>query len=1210
MLKNTPPHKLSDCRCAPLQSQPLTSPNPQRLPMLKESSTSAHSKLWLTGTVLASACLLFASLAGLSGCGSQVLADMSPIPSTLSCSQSSLTAPGSDTCTVALSAPAPSGGVGVQLASSSTDVSLPASATIPADATSADFAIKVSQGASSGTVTLTASANGERKSYWINIHNGPPPSGRLTAIACSPSSVAAPGASTCSVTLSEAAPSGGSGVTITSSEAGVTAPTGVVVAAGATNASFTTSVSSTAAAGTATLTASFNGITMSTPLQIESGSTAAAAALSSLSCAPTSVIAPGASTCTVILSGPAPSGGSSVNIASSETGVTVPSSVEVAAGATSAGFTASVGSTAATGTATLTAAFNGVTKSTALQIEAAPTVVTALSSLSCAQASVTPPGSSNCTVTLSGPAPSTGSGVQITSSEAGVTVPTWVVVAAGSTNASFTASVGSTATAGTATLTAAFNGVTKSTTLQIGPAISTPTLSYLSCSQSSVSPASTDSCAVGLTSAAPAAGVVIKLTSSSTALTLPSSVNVAANATSATFVVNIGSSATAGTVTLTASLGTSSKSTSLQVVVASSTLSVNPTSVAFGSVTDGTTSTKTVTLAPGGSSPVTINSAAVSGTGFSLAPVTLPVTLNSGQTLALSIRFAPSTAGTATGSLQIGSNSSTAPNLSDALTGTGVAPASVAITLTPTSVSTAVGSTQQFTASVTGTTNTGVNWSVSGSGCSGSACGTISASGLYTAPSSVPSPASVTVTATSQQDTTKTASATVQIVAGTTASTGTTYYMAPASAGGSDSNNGLSASSPWLTPLHSVNCGDVLLAAPGTYSAASFIYGQWGTVSCPAGNNVAWVKCATPFGCSVSSTIYITASYWGLQGFRLSSSSGSCLNVAPNFNGNRVEVHHIVVANNIVGPCGFDGVSSVSGYQTNPTIGADYLAYLGNIAYDTGGNSSTCAAALSFWVPIPYDTQPGTHLYMAGNFAWGNTSNCGDAEGIIFDTFDGVEGSSTQPPYAYQAVAENNLTVFNDGPGIQVDLNENGSGAHAPIYFMHNTSAYNCLGPSQAGYCAQIVLGTTDNANANHNLVVSPTQYAFGGGTVPEYGTAVMYASSSTNQISNEFAYSAFGYGVGGVGSSGFVLGSGNITSTNPGLANPTAPGTPNCSGYATTTACMANVISNFSPTDSAASSYGYQQPSSTPVVNAYYPQWLCGVSDLPTGIVTPGCAP
>jgi hypothetical protein len=62
---------------------------------------------------------------------------------------------------------------------------------------------------------------------------------------------------------------------------------------------------------------------------------------------------------------------------------------------------------------------------------------------------------------------------------------------------------------------------------------------------------------------------------------------------------------------------------------------------------------------------------------------------------------------------------------------------------------------QQFNASVTGTSNTSVAWSVAGVGCSGVACGTINSSGLYTAPAVVPSPATVTVKGTSTADLTK-----------------------------------------------------------------------------------------------------------------------------------------------------------------------------------------------------------------------------------------------------------------------------------------------------------------------------------------------------------------------------------------------------------------------------------------------------------------------
>ncbi len=89
-------------------------------------------------------------------------------------------------------------------------------------------------------------------------------------------------------------------------------------------------------------------------------------------------------------------------------------------------------------------------------------------------------------------------------------------------------------------------------------------------------------------------------------------------------------------------------------------------------------------------------------------------------------------------------------------------PVVVVVSISPTSGSVATGATQQFTATVTGTSNTSVTWSLSGG--AGQNLGTISSAGLYTAPTSVPSPASVTVTAKSVADTSKLASATVTII--------------------------------------------------------------------------------------------------------------------------------------------------------------------------------------------------------------------------------------------------------------------------------------------------------------------------------------------------------------------------------------------------------------------------------------------------------------
>jgi RHS repeat-associated protein len=80
------------------------------------------------------------------------------------------------------------------------------------------------------------------------------------------------------------------------------------------------------------------------------------------------------------------------------------------------------------------------------------------------------------------------------------------------------------------------------------------------------------------------------------------------------------------------------------------------------------------------------------------------------------------------------------------------------VTLSPTSAILPSGQTQQFTATVVDTNNQNVTWAISPTGA-----GTINSSGLYTAPASVISLQTVTVTATSQADATKSASAAVTL---------------------------------------------------------------------------------------------------------------------------------------------------------------------------------------------------------------------------------------------------------------------------------------------------------------------------------------------------------------------------------------------------------------------------------------------------------------
>ena len=89
----------------------------------------------------------------------------------------------------------------------------------------------------------------------------------------------------------------------------------------------------------------------------------------------------------------------------------------------------------------------------------------------------------------------------------------------------------------------------------------------------------------------------------------------------------------------------------------------------------------------------------------------------------------------------------------------------VAVTVSPVTASIPSGGTQQFSASVTGASNTSVKWSLTGAGCGNVTCGTISTNGLYTAPSGGISPTSITVIATSLADAAKSASAQVTVAA-------------------------------------------------------------------------------------------------------------------------------------------------------------------------------------------------------------------------------------------------------------------------------------------------------------------------------------------------------------------------------------------------------------------------------------------------------------
>ncbi len=90
-------------------------------------------------------------------------------------------------------------------------------------------------------------------------------------------------------------------------------------------------------------------------------------------------------------------------------------------------------------------------------------------------------------------------------------------------------------------------------------------------------------------------------------------------------------------------------------------------------------------------------------------------------------------------------------------------PPPVSIAVAPSALSLTTGTSQQFSATVTGAANPAVTWSVNNIPGGNSTVGTISESGLYTAPAAVPNPSGLSIQATSVADSTASAVANIAI---------------------------------------------------------------------------------------------------------------------------------------------------------------------------------------------------------------------------------------------------------------------------------------------------------------------------------------------------------------------------------------------------------------------------------------------------------------
>ncbi len=145
----------------------------------------------------------------------------------------------------------------------------------------------------------------------------------------------------------------------------------------------------------------------------------------------------------------------------------------------------------------------------------------------------------------------------------------------------------------------------------------------------------------------------------------------------------------------------------------------------------------------------------------------------------------------------------------------------VTVSVTPATATLYGGQTQQFTASVTNTSNTAVTWTISPTGT-----GTINSSGQYTAPATISTQQTVTVTATSQASSTASASSTVTLMPKAsqtisfTAASPVTYPVSPITLSATASS-GLAVTFSVLSGPGTVNGSTLTITGVGTVVVAA-----------------------------------------------------------------------------------------------------------------------------------------------------------------------------------------------------------------------------------------------------------------------------------------------------------------------------------------------------------------------------------------------------
>ena len=518
-------------------------------------------------------------------------------------------------------------------------VGVPDLVTIPAGALSASFPITTTAVSDVMGLSLVATINGVGGSGTMSV--APPDAGGPAPqdVTVLPASVIGGTPATGVVTLNQAAPAGGTAVTLSSTHPAIASvPASVTVPAGAHTASFPVATSPPSTEIDVGITARSGGTNWNRPFFVRPLNRLPK--LTAMTIAPTAVTGGNTSGGTLTFSGPIPLGtwpalpDAIVGFSSSDPDVAAlfPGDNYVLAGSTSHAFRIFTRGVPTTRTVTFTAYFDSTALSGVLSVGAVTGVT--VSSLGSNVTTLRGGDGGVATVALAAPAPAP---LLVTVStnhpELFTSLPTNVTVFTGSTSAIFAfVTSKSVASSTPVSLSAAYGSSVASVALTVNPpASATPTLVNVSLSPTTVTAGTSSTGAVTLQSAAPAGGAAVQLFSSNAAAGVPASVTVPAGAATATFPITT-TSVTADTVVTITGLLHLSAATSLTVKAAATPPALSTLAVSPSAVVGGTSSQGSVTLtsgAPAGGAVV-----ALSSSNTAAATVPASVTVAAGATSA------------------------------------------------------------------------------------------------------------------------------------------------------------------------------------------------------------------------------------------------------------------------------------------------------------------------------------------------------------------------------------------------------------------------------------------------------------------------------------------------------------------------------------------------------------------------------------------------